>query len=161
MLKLNASYSKKVPAEAEYSSKSYHCAVEVELPDGLTPEQLQDRIHDTFDLVRSSVENELHSEDADTGSPAVPFPTNTRNTTQPPQRHTGTDRRQRQPQSQSQRFEPASQRQMQYLLTLAKRQGIDPPALASMCNVTDLAKLGRQECSRIIDQLSKSTARAA
>ena len=45
MLKLNASYSKKVPAEGEYSSQSYHASVEVELPDGLTPEQLQGRIH--------------------------------------------------------------------------------------------------------------------
>jgi len=60
MLKLNASYSKKVPAEGEYSSQSYHASVEVELPDGLTPEQLQGRIHETFDLVKNSVEVELH-----------------------------------------------------------------------------------------------------
>ena len=52
MLKLNASYSKKVPAETEYSSQSYHASVEVELPDGLTPDQLQERIHATFALVR-------------------------------------------------------------------------------------------------------------
>ena len=52
MLKLNASYSKKVPAETEYSSQSYHASVEVELPDGLTSDQLQERIHATFALVR-------------------------------------------------------------------------------------------------------------
>ena len=40
MLKLNASYSKKVPAEEEYSSQSFHASVEVELPDGLTQDQL-------------------------------------------------------------------------------------------------------------------------
>ena len=60
MLKLNASYSKKVPAETEYSSQSYHASIEVEIPDGLTAEQLQSRIHETFDLVRNSVETELH-----------------------------------------------------------------------------------------------------
>ena len=60
MLKLNASYSKKVPAGEEYSSQSYHASVEVELPDGLSPDQLQTRIHETFDLVRNSVEAELH-----------------------------------------------------------------------------------------------------
>ena len=60
MLKLNASYSKKVPAGEEYSSQSFHASVEVELPDGLTQEQLQARIHETFDLVRNSVEAELH-----------------------------------------------------------------------------------------------------
>ena len=45
MLKLNASYSKKVPAGEEYSSQSFHASVEVELPDGLTQDQLQSRIH--------------------------------------------------------------------------------------------------------------------
>ena len=60
MLKLNASYAKKVPAEEEYSSQSYHASIEVELPDGLSGEALQERIHATFNLVRNSVEAELH-----------------------------------------------------------------------------------------------------
>jgi len=38
MLKLDASYSKKVPAEGEYTSQSYHASIEVELPDGLSAE---------------------------------------------------------------------------------------------------------------------------
>ena len=33
MLKLNASYSQKVPADGEYTSQSYHASIEVELPD--------------------------------------------------------------------------------------------------------------------------------
>ena len=60
MLKLNASYAKKVPTEEEYSSQSYHASIEVELPDGLSGEALQERIHATFNLVRNSVEAELH-----------------------------------------------------------------------------------------------------
>ena len=44
MLKLNAAYSKKVPAEGEYTSQSYHASIEVELPDGLSQEQLNDKI---------------------------------------------------------------------------------------------------------------------
>ena len=36
MLKLNASYSKKVPVEGDYTSQSYHASIEVELPDGLS-----------------------------------------------------------------------------------------------------------------------------
>lgn len=55
MLKLNASYSKKVPAEGEYTSQSYHASIEVELPDGLIQNQLQARIHDTFALVKESL----------------------------------------------------------------------------------------------------------
>ena len=66
MLKLNASYSKKVPADGEYTSQSYHASIEVELPDGLSSEQLNGKIHETFEMVRNSVEAELHSK-----SPAV------------------------------------------------------------------------------------------
>ena len=60
MLKLNASYSKKVPADGEYTSQSYHASIEVELPDGLSAEQLNGKIHETFEIVRNSVEAELH-----------------------------------------------------------------------------------------------------
>jgi len=60
MLKLNASFSKKVPVPGtDFASQSFHAAVEVELPDGLNSEQLQTRIHQTFTLVRDSVESEL------------------------------------------------------------------------------------------------------
>ena len=62
MLKLNTSYSKKVPAESEYSSKSYHASIEMELPDGLTEAQIKERIHGTFDLVRETVETEIGSQ---------------------------------------------------------------------------------------------------
>ena len=74
MLKLTSSFSKKVPvAGADYSSQSYHAAVEVELPDGLTPEQLRQRIHETFELVRGSVEAELSGKPANSAtSPAAP-----------------------------------------------------------------------------------------
>ena len=60
MLKLSTSYSKKVPVpDQEYSSQSFHAAVEVELSDALTPEQIQTRIHKTFEMVRQAVETEL------------------------------------------------------------------------------------------------------
>ena len=64
MLKLNASYSRKVPAEGEYSSQSYHASIEVELPDGLNQEQLQNKKHETFAMVRERVESELHGRPA-------------------------------------------------------------------------------------------------
>ncbi len=49
MLKLNASYSKKVPTEEKFSSQSFLASIEVELPHGLTTSELQSKIHDTFD----------------------------------------------------------------------------------------------------------------
>ena len=72
MLKLNASYSKKVPAEGEYSSQSYHASIEVELPDGLSQEQLNEKIHATFAMVCESVEAELGENNARKSGDSVP-----------------------------------------------------------------------------------------
>ena len=139
MLKLNASYSKKVPAGEEYSGQSYHASVEVELPDGLTQDQLQARIHETFDLVRNSVEAELHGNDPrNYGTyPASNGPKNT-----PKGRRTG-DR---------QNDAPASPKQLSYLLDLARQRGITPQQIAARFQVPDIQHLTRQQCSDQIDE---------
>lgn len=69
MLKLNSSYSKKVPVEGQdFSSQSYHASVEVELSDALEPQQIQGKIHDTFKIVKEAVENELKNGKAQNGN---------------------------------------------------------------------------------------------
>ena len=122
MLKLNASYSKKVPAGEEYSSQSYHASVEVELPDGLSGEALQARIHETFDLVRNSVEAELH------GNPQGGRSRTRSNAA------------------------PASPKQLSYLLDLARQRGITPQQIAARFQVPDIQHLTRQQCSDQIDE---------
>ena len=131
MLKLNASYSKKVPAEGEYSSQSYHASIEVELPDGLSSEQLNSKIHETFEMVRNSVEAELHGK-SPLQSGNNP-PVNTPN--QPVQGST-----------------PASPKQINYLLTLASRRGITPQQIAIQNNVADINQLSKKQCSALIEQ---------
>ena len=131
MLKLNASYSKKVPAEGEYSSQSYHASIEVELPDGLSQEQLQGRIHETFTMVRESVESELHSK-----SPAVQEGHGYENTSKGSQQHST----------------PASPKQISYLLTLASRRGITPQQIAIQNNVDNVDQLSKKQCSALIEQ---------
>ena len=123
MLKLNASYSKKVPAEGEYTSQSYHASIEVELPDGLSQEQLQERIHETFAMVKESVETELHGNVV------------RQNTTNPPQGST-----------------PASPKQINYLLSLASRRGVTPQQIAVQNNVADINQLSKKQCSALIEQ---------
>ena len=139
MLKLNASYSKKVPAGEEYSSQSYHASVEVELPDGLTQDQLQSRIHETFDLVRNSVEAELHGN--------------------VPRNHEGypaAEERKTAPQGNRaagrQNDVPASPKQLSYLLDLARQRGITPQQIAARFQVPDIQYLTRQQCSDQIDE---------
>ena len=131
MLKLNASYSKKVPAEGEYTSQSDHASIEVELPDGLTQDQLQSRIHETFEMVRNSVEAELHGNTLNQqgGNGAV----NTVNNGQ-------------------QVSTPASPKQINYLLTLASRRGITPQQIAVLNNVANINQLSKKQCSALIEQ---------
>ena len=140
MLILNASYSKKVPAEGEYSSQSYHASIEVELPDGLTQDQLNSKIHETFAMVRDSVEAELHGErthaQAQNSSQEA-----SQNTPQgyPAQTHRGTD-------------VPASPKQISYLLSLASKRGITPAQIAAQQNVANIDQLSRRQCSALIEQ---------
>ena len=131
MLKLNASYSKKVPADGDYTSQSYHASVEVELPDGLSQMELQSRIHKTFEMVRNSVEAELHGNiPANNGSYV---PQETKN--QPAQNNP-----------------PASPKQINYLLSLASRRGITPQQIAAQNNVASVNQLSKKQCSALIEQ---------
>lgn len=139
MLKLNASYAKKVPAEEEYSSQSYHASIEVELPDGLSGEALQERIHATFNLVRNSVEAELH------GKTLTLQPDNSRQN----------ELRDYSPESSYQRANardiPASPKQISYLLDLARNRGITPQQIAAQHGVADIQQLSKRQCSELIN----------
>ena len=142
MLKLNASYSKKVPAEGEYSSQSYHASIEVELPDGLSQDQLQSRIHETFAMVRDSVESELHggNSSAMVHQPAQQEPTRNPQGYQPARNQASTS------------DAPASPKQISYLLSLASKRGITPSQIAAQQNVANIDQLSRRQCSALIEQ---------
>ena len=131
MLKLNASYSKKVPADGEFTSQSYHASIEVELPDGLSSEQLNGKIHETFEMVRSSVEAELHGNTPVQQAGNVPQ----NGTNQPVQGNP-----------------PASPKQINYLLSLASRRGITPQQIAAQNNVASVDQLSKKQCSTLIEQ---------
>ena len=139
MLKLNASYSKKVPADGEYTSQSYHASIEVELPDGLSQEQLNDKIHATFAMVRESVEAELHGNSSARhgeypAQEAVnPGPQGNRSAA-------------------ANNAGPASPKQISYLLSLASRRGITPQQIAAQHNVANIDQLTKKQCSALIEQ---------
>ena len=166
MLKVQASYSKKVPAESEYSSQSYHCTIEMELPDGLTPQQLNERVHGVFAFVRNSVESELHN----AGQPQVaPAPQTVQVQTAPqpnyqavvsqPQSHAAPSARPRSGGSRGNGL--ASPKQIQYLLSLAARAGWDINEILRQQNVAAFEQLTSKACSNLIDQLSGRVPAAA
>ena len=130
MLKLNASYSKKVPAAGEYSSQSYHASIEVELPDGLNQAQLQTRIHETFALVKESVEAELH------GNTPSQHGDNT-----PKNAHN----------QQVQGSTPASPKQIKFMLDLARNKGITPQQIAAQHGVATVEQMSKRQCSDLIN----------
>ncbi len=148
MLKLNASYSKKVPAESEYSSQSYHCTIEVELPDGLTGQQLQDKVHEVFDFVRNSVEAELHGNASVQQTPAQ----------QPVQRQQPAQQQGYQQNQNSRQYRStaasASPRQVNYLLSLAKRAGWTIQQILQRCNVQSVEAIPSKVCSQLIQEFS-------
>jgi hypothetical protein len=135
MLKLNTSYSKKVPAESEYSSKSYHASIEMELPDGLTEQQIKDRIHGTFDLVRETVETEIGSQVSKGNTPRNGYG-----------------------QSQKPHNDPASAKQIKYLLDLAKVADMTPSEIVARAGARSIDELTRQQCSKLIDELGRKAA---
>ena len=158
MLRLNASFSKKVPAGENFSSQSYHASVEVELPDGLTPEQLDAKIHETFALVRESVETELRGNTSQEPADAIQTP--------PPQSQPGLHDTPPQnagkptynKKSSSASDAPASPKQIKFLLDLARQNGYTVEQLKSRFNVAALEDLSRTQCSRAIDQLNGKAA---
>ena len=140
MLKLNASYSKKVPAGEQFTSQSYHCSVEVELSDAATPAQLQAKIRDTFVLVRDSVEAELHGkpatqpEKAEAPAPSVPPPP-----------------------SKSEPAAKASNKQIRFILDLAKAKGMGLGEVTGQVQrkfkAESVYDLTRREASKLLDEL--------
>ena len=153
MLKLTASFSKKVPAGTEYSSQSYHASVEVELSDGLSPEQLQNRIHETFALVRESVESELHGNTVRQPSAASQTPP----TQSQPDQHENLAQNASKPaygkKNGTTSDAPASPKQVKYLLDLARQFGINLEQIKAKFNVPSLESMTKVQCSRAIDEL--------
>ena len=142
MLKLSASFSKKVPGESRFSSQSYHAGIETELPDGLGESELRQRLQRTFALVRDSVEAEIQGP---------------QQAQEPPEIETV------QPQSAGEppREPPASVRQLQYLVDLGARQGLDRQQLEAHAHQrygAGLAQLSRPEASALIHSLQAQAA---
>lgn len=162
MLKLKAAFAKKIPAETEYSSQSYHCEIECEIPDGLTKQQLDDKVHGVFDFVRQSVESELNGTRQTSAQSSVPA-ANSRivplqrsgssqqpvaqapaSSYQQPNRYSGKAAHQ---------DTPASAKQLNFLLSLAKRSGWSVDRILQDCGLATLDEMPRRTCSQLIERL--------
>ncbi len=144
MLKISASYSKKVPGAEQYSSEGYHVSIEAEVSQSLLgdPQALQSHIQELFQEVRTSVEQELG------GGTGEPGPT------RPHLVHGNGNGRAPQPAR-------ASNRQINYAVSLAKRVwNLSPDELAKELKVNRLDELTTKQASDLIERL-KATGRAS
>jgi hypothetical protein len=164
MLKLHASFSKKVPTDEAYSSQSYHAAIEIELPDGLAPADLRERIHQTFALVRASVEAELHGgaaparaeQPAPLAASAPPLPAAPVASRGAPRSAAANATPDRRSSTRTPRASHAalSERQLRFLMDLGLRGERDLAGLNAIAQerygVASLADLTRQQASDLI-----------
>jgi hypothetical protein len=145
VIKLNTSYSKKIPVEGQdFSSQSFHASVELELSDNLSPEQIKARIHDTATLLRRSVDDELHG-----GQAATPAPAYQQGFGQP------RSNQRTQPQGNERK---ASNKQIKFITDLAAEQKIllsDLNAdIRTRFNVEGLYDLSSKQASALLDEMN-------
>lgn len=134
-LRLSAAFSKKVPAEMEYSSKSYLASLEVELPTNLSGDELNAEIHKTYAQLERAVDEQINAH-------------NTRNQGGEQERSQGHHRASE---------GAASTKQISYLLDLGKAREKPLSVLNDEARqrfgVASIYELNRKDCSRYIEEL--------
>lgn len=135
MIKLNASFAKKVPAEVDFSSKSYMASLEIELPTNLSPEQIKAEIQSTYGRLEEAVESQIAGD-----------------------RPRAEARPQRRPQRRSDTpAEKATNKQIQFILNLGKEQQKALPDLNAMADeqfkAPTIYDLTKRDASRMVDVL--------
>ncbi len=139
MLKAVISYSKKIPVpDSEYSSQGFSLSLETEIPES-SPEAIQAKLHDTFELVKHQVETELSNGSPKTaGQPA----------------DNGAKPAGATPQAR------ASNKQIKFITDLASRQGISLGDLNARIQerfgVDGLYDLDKKQASAVVDGLKKA-----
>lgn len=143
MLKAIVSYSKKIPAEAEYSSQGYSLSLEAEIPE-TDSTAIRERLHRTFELVKASVEQELANGNSRPSSVTAPAD--------------GVD-------SRPAAADKASNKQIKYLTDLASQHGITITELNArakdLYHVSSIYDLTKRDASRFVDSLRTGGRRQA
>ncbi len=142
MLKAIVSYSKKVPVpESDYSSQGFSLSLETEVPE-TDPAGIQARLHQTFELVKASVEQELAQAKGGT-TPAQHQDNRPSHPTT--QRSNGVQ-------------DKASNKQIKFITDLANQRGIALSAINAdvrqRYGVDGLYDLTRRQASEVLDELN-------
>jgi len=142
MLKIHASYSKKVPTSEKFSTQSYMASVEAELAHGLSAAELQAKIAEAFAVVKQSVQKEIEAARPMTGSVG-----RTDTPADPP----------------THRKEPAriTHKQIAFLIALGHKRHLAITELNEMAQTygaNSIHELTRKNASALVDKLNASVA---
>lgn len=176
MLRLNASFSKKVPGEQPYSSEGLGLSIEVELPDQTLadPQQFTEAVRRLFGQARAEVErqsapSQAAAEGAHAGAVAGRAPvsalTQGRSNPAPPSIRVA-------PPTAAQIVRPpngaptanghglpASKKQLDFLISLAQRNaGMGPQDVLREAGVRNFAEIRREQASALIERFGNAGA---
>ncbi len=141
MLKAIVSYSKKVPVpDSDYSSQGFSLSLETEVPE-TDPTAIQGRLHQTFEMVKAAVEQELAQAK---GNPQPTQQPDSRPNQQPP-RNNGSG-------------EKASNKQIKFVTDLATQRGVSLSEINAdvrrKYGVDGLYDLTRKQASELLDEMN-------
>ena len=136
-IRITTSYGRKTPGDEPYSSESTHLTVEIELPDRVLTDQQQftTAVRRLFQQARDEVEHQVDG----------------RRETQHPSNGDG-----RQPSNgNGGRAQPASAKQIDFLLSLGRRNAnLSPAQILQEAGVEKLTDLTRSQASALIDRFN-------
>ena len=168
MLKINISFSKKIPGPEQYSSLSFHGSMERELSDGLSGQQIQEAFAKSYALLETTVENEIvrycGGEQVPPQAAPAPKP--------PPQQQQRSAPRPQQPQAhhrgnyqqrpQGQGASMITESQLKFLNRLAAERGFTQQQIraeiSQRFHIERMEQLSKQEASRFIEEFSQRRA---
>ena len=148
MIKISASFTKKVPGDEPYSSDGVHLGVEIEVPDKVLADedQFSQAVRRLFAQARTEVEAQVsrpriteHSPDASNGNG---------------RHHTNGNGGQA---SNGRTPQPASARQLDFLLSLGRRNAnLSPNQIMDEAGVEKLTDITKGQASTLIDRFSEA-----
>ena len=148
MIKINVSFSKKVPGEEQYSSLNFHGSLERELSDSLSANDIHRHFQENYKLLEHAVEQEIRQYTAGhqqrTAAPQLPS-----HTTAPAARS-------------SRPVQAASQKQITFINRLGAEQGMTQAQVDDVARshfaVASIWEVNKQQASQLIEQLQKQRA---
>lgn len=154
MIKITASHSMKVPAEGEYTSKSFHLGLEAEVADTLGGEGILAKSRALFGLAKAAVAAEINGKAKPAQTPANT--TTLANGGSNGAAQNGVNGGGNGGNGNGGNGSAASPKQLSYLVVLARKNGGEDKlreVLRNEFGVQEMNRLTKRQCSQLIERM--------